>query len=68
MTWTWRFETAEGKPVSVKSPPQTFLSQSDAETWLGECWRTLLASGVDQVQLLEDDRVVYGPMNLHPAD
>ena len=26
----------------------------------------LLDAGVDAVSLLEDDRVVYGPMSLHP--
>jgi len=69
VSWTWRYETANGQQVSTKAlPHETFPSQSDAETWLGERWRVLLASGVDQVQLLEDDHVVYGPMSLHPAD
>ena len=36
--------------------------------WLGEHWRGLLDSGVDQVSLLEDSRREYGPMSLHPAD
>ncbi len=49
-------------------PHETFPSQSDAESWLGERWRALLESGVDQVTLLEDTRVTYGPMSLHPAD
>ena len=33
-----------------------FASQGDAESWLGENWRALLAVGVDQVTLLEDAR------------
>ncbi len=45
-----------------------FVSQGDAESWLGENWRALLAAGVDQVTLLEDTRTEYGPMSLHPED
>jgi hypothetical protein len=47
-------------------PRETFSSQGDAESWLGENWRDLLASGVDQVTLLEEGRIEYGPMSLHP--
>ena len=47
---------------------ETFASQSDAETWLGESWRGLLEAGVDQVTLLEEGRTEYGPMSLHPED
>lgn len=43
-----------------------FASQSDAESWLGEEWRNLLAAGVAQVTLLYDGEVVYGPMSLQP--
>jgi len=49
-------------------PKEAFGSQGDAENWLGENWRALLQSGVDQVSLLEETRVEYGPMSLHPAD
>jgi hypothetical protein len=49
-------------------PAETFPTQSDAESWLGEEWRSLLAGGVARVTLLEDDRVVYGPMSLDPHD
>jgi hypothetical protein len=45
-----------------------FTSQGDAESWLGENWRALLAVGVDQVTLLEDSKAKYGPMSLHPED
>ncbi len=69
MTWTWRYEKADGQALTAKSlPRETFPSQSDAETWLGERWRSLLAAGVDQVRLYEDDHAVYGPMSLHPAE
>lgn len=36
-----------------------FASQSDAETWLGLNWRRLAEVGVTEVELIEDDRVVY---------
>lgn len=65
MAWTWRYETADGEPAPGGGSQQ-FPTQSDAETWIGESWRELLDSGVDQVSLLEDERVAYGPMGLRP--
>jgi hypothetical protein len=63
MSWTWRLEAADGTPMSTPvSPPH--LSQSDAESWLGEEWRALADDGVAQVTLFEGDREVYGPMPL----
>ena len=60
-------ETSDGSAaVGADLPRETFSSQGDAESWLGENWRELLAAGVDQVTLLEEDRVEYGPMSLHP--
>ena len=47
---------------------QSFPSQSDAESWVGEVWRDLLEDGVDAVTLFEGDREVYGPMSLRPAE
>ena len=55
-------------PASRGLPKETFGSQGDAETWLGENWRALLDAGVDQVTLLEDGRLEYGPMSLHPDE
>ena len=64
MVWSWRFEKADGTPASSgEMPKEAFGSQGDAENW-----RALLQSGVDQVTLLEESRVEYGPMSLHPAD
>ena len=69
MAWTWRFEKMDGTPATARDmPKETFASQSDAETWLGENWRGLLEAGVDQVTLLEEGRTEYGPMSLHPED
>jgi hypothetical protein len=69
MTFTWRLESSDGTPLSLPgSGAERFPSQADAESWVGEAWQELLAEGVDQVTLLEGDRVVYGPMSLHPAE
>ena len=68
-TWTWRYERADGSPHldSAVAVADGFPSQADAETWIGEVWQDLLGAGVDAVTLLEGERVVYGPMSLHPA-
>ena len=68
-TWTWRYEDAEGREI-VPDGAFTggFPTQSDAESWLGEEWRSLLSRGVDAVQLMQGDSVVYGPMSLRPAE
>jgi hypothetical protein len=69
MGWTWRYERTDGTPVDPLpegAVTEAFPSQSEAESWVGEVWRDLLDAGVDQVTLLEEERVVYGPMSLHP--
>ena len=68
--WTWSCEDAEGRGVQpVPAPPGGgFPAQADAETWLGESWRQLLAGGVEQVRLLADGRRVYGPLSLRPTE
>jgi hypothetical protein len=47
-------------------PREVFPSQADAESWLGENWRELLDSGVEQVALLDEDRVEYTGLSLRP--
>jgi hypothetical protein len=64
MAWTWRYEDADGRPV--EGPNEAFSSQSDAESWIGQTWRELLANGVVRVALTEDDRTEYH-MSLLPA-
>jgi len=69
MAWSWQYLTAEG--IVVAELPDTsmateFPSQSDAETWIGRVWQILLDAGIEQVLLLEEDRIVYGPMGLRP--
>ena len=69
MTWAWQLERADGTTVTARElSRETFTSQGDAESWLGENWPALLKAGVDQVTLTEDGRVEYGPMSLHPAE
>ncbi len=65
--WWWRLEDKTGAEVGVPDDfdGQRFTSQADAESWIGEIWSDLAAEGVDQVTLLEHERVVYGPMSLH---
>ncbi|GAA3426627.1 hypothetical protein ACWDTT_24770 [Streptosporangium sandarakinum] len=68
MAWYWRYEDANGDPVTVEAvPSEAFTSQADAESWLGETWRELLEAGVESVSLLEGDRVEYARMSLRPA-
>ncbi|MUH45233.1 MAG: hypothetical protein F2793_01845 [Actinobacteria bacterium] len=70
MQWTWRYEKADGSvvsPVPEAAVTSGFPSQAEAESWIGESWRALLDAGVEQVTLLDGDRVVYGPMGLEPA-
>lgn len=66
MAWVWRYENATGETVSPDGAPagESFPTQADAETWIGETWRELLDAGVEAVTLLEDGREVYGPMSL----
>lgn len=66
MTWSWRYENATGAELP-QPVPEAFASKADAESWLGESWRELLDRGIQQVTLLEDARVEYGPMPLTPA-
>ena len=68
MPWTWRYEKADGTAITTDDLQEAiFASQGDAESWLGENWRSLLTAGVDQVSLVEDGRVEYGPMSRRPA-
>ena len=66
MAWSWRYERSDGS-AAEPAASQDFPTQSDAETWIGESWRELLDAGIDQVSLLEEERVAYGPMSLRPA-
>ncbi|MET7472347.1 hypothetical protein ACFYON_16810 [Micromonospora sp. NPDC005686] len=63
MAWSWRYEGANGD--AVDGPDESFPSQADAESWIGQTWRELATSGVTTVVLVEDDRVDYR-MSLQP--
>ncbi|EFG65378.1 hypothetical protein [Streptomyces sp. SPB074] len=65
--WTWRFENGDGAETPPAVQPEEFTTQGDAESWLGEQWRALLAGGTDRVHLLEEDKTVYGPLSLSEA-
>jgi hypothetical protein len=60
MAWTWQYQP-DGTAAEQSG---SFSSQSDAESWLGECWRELAEAGVVGVLLLHDGERVYGPMPL----
>jgi hypothetical protein len=63
--WWWRLEDESGGVVEVPGhSDQRFLTQADAESWVGEIWAELAEHGVAAVTLLEHDREVYGPMSL----
>lgn len=71
MAFTWRYENEAGERLpepSLEGTADHYVTQGDAESWLGENWRALLDGGVDQVTLLEDTTEVYGPMRLRPAE
>lgn len=69
MTWTWRLEKADGTVTTARGlPKETFGSQGDAESWLGEHWRSLADLGVEQVTLLDEGKAEYGPMSLRPDE
>ncbi len=67
MSWHWRLEDPAGAAIhpstlGVEVPESD--NQGDAESWLGEHWRDLLARGVATVTLFEGEEEVYGPMAL----
>lgn len=64
--WRWRYLDGEGRSVTTAGASPQFPAQADAESWVGEFWRDLVAAGVDAVTLTVDEEVVYGPMSLHP--
>ena len=57
MAWSWRLERADGRAADMAE--ETFSTQVDAESWLGENWRGLRADEVDKVVLLDGEALVY---------
>jgi len=66
VSWTWRLEGVGGASVAtaVSQSVPVHQTQSDAETWLGETWRSLAEEGVAQASLFCDSELIYGPMAL----
>lgn len=64
MSYRWRYERTDG--TEVDGPEESFEDQAEAETWVTDEFEGLADDGVDQVVLLDGDRVVYGPMLLSP--
>ena len=66
MAWYWRanpeFEAIAGVDGLAVSGP--FDTQAAAEHWLTRTFEALADRGVQAVSLYEEDRLVYGPMNL----
>jgi hypothetical protein len=64
--WWWRLDDEAGNEVAASEEyaGQRFVSQADAESWVGEAWAELADEGVASVTLFEGDRAVYGPMSL----
>ena len=58
MTWQWRYQGNTGGS-ELGEVSEEFPSQSDAESWLGEGWRDLLAAGVSEVILEENGKKEY---------
>jgi hypothetical protein len=69
MSWSWNYSDLDGNIIETPNEPcvtSGFPTQADAEAFVSDTWRELLASGVGFVTLLDGDREVYGPMNLRP--
>ncbi|GAA1247448.1 hypothetical protein GCM10009665_43030 [Kitasatospora nipponensis] len=66
MVFTWRYEAADGAVITPAGGIEEFSNQGDAESWIGEEWKQLLADGVEKVVLLEDGREIY-PMSLRES-
>lgn len=68
-SWTWTYLDSDGKALSGGGLVTSgFPSQSEAESWLGEEWRSLADAGVEAVTLVHEGAVVYGPMSLRGAE
>lgn len=68
MSFQWQPVRGAFLPATLESDglmPQ-FESQAEAEEWLGLNFDALRADGVDEVELRENNSVVYGPMSLEP--
>lgn len=54
--------------VHANGTSADFDDQQAAEDWLAAEFAELADQGLDEVTLMHDDEVVYGPMSLHPPN
>ena len=67
--WTWVYFDAHGETMAGGSlVTRGFPTQSDAENYLGESWKELLATGCGVGDPAPRDGVVYGPMSLRAPE
>lgn len=68
MSYRWTPETGAFAVADLESAGllHSFEDQAAAEEWLGLFYGELLQHGVAEVSLYEEDRLIYGPMSLHP--
>lgn len=59
--WVWAFDDAAGNELAEPVSP-VFTTQFDAETWLGEHWRSLSAQGSRRARLLHDGEPASAPV------
>ena len=56
MSVRWRYLDAAGGKMGTSA---TFDHRDAAEEWLGGAWRQLLQRGIEEVELVEGDRILY---------
>lgn len=66
--WRWVYQDGRGRrlPPEQQASP-VFSARADAESWVGESWRELVAAGVDSALLLRDEQVVGPAVSLRPS-
>ena len=62
-SWEWELLDAAEAPAE-RAPGPVFTSRFDAEAWLGEHRRDLVADGVASARLLHQGQAVAGPLPL----
>lgn len=58
-SWRWILHDEDGADVAVEGYDDSFSSQSDAESWIGEVYPDLLERGVVAGTLVDGDRELY---------
>jgi hypothetical protein len=61
--WDWEFLDRADQPMDRPLTP-AFTNRFDAESWLGENWRKLVAQGVAAVRLAHDGHPAAPPLSL----